>query len=78
MAITETHRRGYRRAVQDAAAFAWERKLACEKAMQDYERQYGKDHQMAATERCAAREATYIWEKIMQLKPSADRLAGVE
>lgn len=75
MPITETHRRGYRRGVQDAAAFAWERKLACEESVRRYETEYGKDHPMAATERCAAREATYIWENIINLKPSADRLA---
>lgn len=69
--ISEAYRRGYRRAVADAAAIADRRMVICANAVQGYEDKDQK--QMAATERCAQREAQYIWESILQLKPVQDR-----
>lgn len=67
MPISEAYRRGYRRAVADAASVADRRMVVCAEAVTRYEKELLPGP--AATERCAQREAQYIWENILQLKP---------
>ena len=72
MPISEAYRRGYRRAIQDAKEFAFQRKIVCEEAADKYLKEHPDDRYYSASERCAAREAGYIWEEIGRLKPRAD------
>ena len=71
MAISEAYRRGYRRAVADAAAIADRRMVVCAEAAARFEKE--RRPGSAATERCAQLEAQYIWEMILKLKPVQDR-----
>ncbi len=73
MPISEAFRRGYRRAVADAAAIADRRMVVCAEAVTRFENDPLAHRSSAATERCAQREAQHIWEKILQLKPVQDR-----
>lgn len=71
MAISEAYKRGYRRAIADAAELAFQRKIVCEDAAKVYDEAKPNDKRWASSERCAAREAGYIWEEILKLKPIA-------
>lgn len=71
MAISDAYRRGYRRAIADAAELAFKRKIVCEDAANGYEATKPNDKYWAASERCAAREAGLIWEEILKMKPIA-------
>ena len=73
MPISETFRRGYRRALQDASNLAFQRKIVCEDASAKYAASKPDDPYWQNSERCAAREAQYIWEEILKLKPRQDR-----
>lgn len=73
MPISEAYRRGYRRAIQDAAEFAFQRKIVCEEAADKYSKEHPTDRYWSASERCAAREAGFIWEEVGKFKPRADR-----
>ena len=68
MAIIEAYKRGFRRGIQAASEIAGRRMAVCAEAVTIYERD-GKQ-QAAATERCAQREAEYIWQEILKLKPA--------
>lgn len=69
MAISEAYRRGYRRAIQAAGELAFRREIVCDDAADKYAKQSPDDRYLAASERCAAREAGFIWEEILKLKP---------
>lgn len=72
MAISEAYRRGYKRAIADAAELAFQRKIVCEDAAEKYDKTKANDKYWAASERCAAREAGHIWEEVLKLKPGKE------
>lgn len=74
MAISQAYRRGFQRALQAAAELAFQRKIVCENAAEGYvkDERY-KEGYWAESETCAAREAQYIWEEILKLKPAQDQ-----
>ena len=69
MAISQAYRRGYQRALQAAAERAFERKVACEELAKGYALTKPNEPYWQHSEICAAREAQYIWEEILKLKP---------
>ena len=72
MAIGEAYRRGYRRALQRAAELAFQRKIACEAAADTYKKEKPDQPYWQQSETCAAREAGFIWEQILKLKPERE------
>lgn len=69
--ISEAYRRGWARALQQAAEVAFQRRIVCEEAAAKYEKEKPNDDYWRASETCAAREASFIWEEILKLKPTA-------
>jgi hypothetical protein len=69
VAISQSYRRGYHRALQAAAEFAFQRKVACEESAKVYAKEKPNEPYWQHSETCAAREAHYIWEEILKLKP---------
>lgn len=72
MAMSQAYRRGYQRALQAAAELAFQRKITCEDAAQGYARTKPNEPYWQHSENCAAREAGFIWEQILKLKPRGD------
>lgn len=72
MATSEAYRRGYKRALAEAAELAFSRKVVCEDAADKYEKDKPDDKYWSHSERCAAREAGYIWEQILKLEPKSN------
>lgn len=71
--ISEAYKRGYKKALQDASSFAFNRKVVCEDAASRYKSEKPNDPYWHQSERCAAREAEYIWEEILKLEPKPRR-----
>lgn len=72
MAISEAYKRGYRRALQAASELAFQRKVACETAAEQYAKDKPGKPYWQHSETCAAREAQFIWEQILKLKPDRE------
>lgn len=71
MAISESYRRGYRAAREDAANIAFQRKIECEAARDRYAKENPGEPYWSRSEACAATEATHIWSHILALMPKA-------
>lgn len=68
MARSESFLRGWRKAIQAAAAVAGERASACERAAARYGEERPDDPYWERSERCARLEAQHISEEILKLE----------